>query len=51
MSETDFMTGAIPERRPKDPSHGMLRRLANRRPELYEGDEYTSEEYESMMEM
>ena len=30
MSE-DSMTGLI-ERRPKDPSHGKLRPLANRRP-------------------
>ncbi|HET9426477.1 MAG TPA: 30S ribosomal protein S1 [Gemmatimonadaceae bacterium] len=45
------MTGLITERRPKDPSHGKLRPLANRRPELYEEDEYTSEDYERMMEM
>lgn len=50
MSE-DSMTGLITERRPKDPSHGKLRPLANRRPELYEEDEYTSEDYEKMMEM
>jgi small subunit ribosomal protein S1 len=51
MSETDSATGIIPERRPKDPMHGKLRPLANRRPELYEEDEYTSEDYERMMEM
>ena len=51
MSETDTATGIIPERRPKDPMHGKLRPLANRRPELYEEDEYTSEDYERMMEM
>src|SRR6266850_3516353 len=51
MSETDSMTGVIPERRPKDPMHGKLRPLANRRPELYEEDEYTSDDYERMMEM
>src|SRR5438132_679440 len=51
MSETDAMTGLIPERRPKDPMHGKLRPLANRRPELYEEDEYTSADYERMMEM
>src|SRR6476620_5337837 len=50
MSE-DSMTGLMTERRPKDPSHGQLRPLANRRPELYEEDEYTSEDYEKMMEM
>src|SRR3954447_12902628 len=49
MSE-DSMTGLI-ERRPKDPSHGKLRPLMNRRPELYDDDEYTSEDYERMMEM
>ena len=51
MSETDSATGIIPERRPKDPLQGKLRPLANRRPELYEEDEYTSEDYERMMEM
>src|SRR3954465_5803468 len=51
MSEReDSMTGLITERRPKDPSHGKLRPLANRRPELYEEDEYTSADYEKMME-
>ena len=45
------MTGVMPERRPKDPLQGKLRPLANRRPELYEEDEYTSEDYERMMEM
>ena len=41
MSEReDSMTGLI-ERRPKDPSHGKLRPLANRRPELYDEDEYS----------
>src|SRR5437870_2691906 len=52
MSEReDSMTGLITERRPKDPMHGKLRPLANRRPELYEEDEYTSADYERMMEM
>src|ERR1051325_6835179 len=52
MSETDddSMTGLI-ERRPKDPMHGKLRPLANRRPELYDEDEYSSADYEKMMEM
>src|SRR5690242_10502697 len=51
MSEReDSMTGLI-ERRPKDPSHGKLRPLANRRPELYDEDEYSSADYEKMMEM
>ncbi len=51
MSETDSITGMIPERRAKDPMQGKLRPLANRRPELYEEDEYTSDDYERMMEM
>jgi len=51
MSETDSITGIIPERRAKDPLQGKLRPLANRRPELYEEDEYTSDDYERMMEM
>src|SRR5215204_925077 len=51
MSEReDSMTGLI-ERRPKDPSHGKLRPLMNRRPELYDDDEYSSDDYEKMMEM
>src|SRR5436189_6303304 len=48
--DSDSMTGLI-ERRPKDPSHGKLRPLANRRPELYDEDEYTSADYERMMEL
>src|SRR5438132_6776147 len=51
MSETDAMTGLIPERRPKDPMHGKLRPLANRRPELYEEDGYSPDELEAIMEM
>src|ERR1044072_7069696 len=53
MSERDddSMTGLITERRPKDPMHGKLRPLANRRPELYDDDEYSSADYEKMMEM
>jgi small subunit ribosomal protein S1 len=47
----DSMTGLMTERRPKDPSHGKLRPLANRRPELYDEDEYSSADYEKMMEM
>src|SRR5436853_3054129 len=51
MSENDSITGMIPERRPRDPMHGKLRPLANRRPELYDEDEYTSADYERMMEL
>ena len=38
-------------REKRDPQKAQLRPLANRRPELYEEDEYTSAEYEQMMEM
>ncbi|HTR79486.1 MAG TPA: 30S ribosomal protein S1, partial [Gemmatimonadaceae bacterium] len=47
----DTITGTIPERPKRDPSYGQLRPLANRRPELYEEEEYTSEDYERMMEL
>jgi small subunit ribosomal protein S1 len=49
MAEQDY--AVIPDRRPKDPNAGKLRPLANRRPELYEEDEYSSADYERMMEM
>src|ERR1043165_9695187 len=49
MSEQDY--AVIPDRRPKDPNAGKLRPLANRRPELYDEDEYSSSDYERMMEM
>ena len=52
MSELDnIATGMIPERPKRDPSYGQLRPLANRRPELYEEDEYSSADYERMMEL
>src|SRR3954466_7709571 len=51
MSEMDSMVGLIPERRPKDPMHGKLRPLINRRPELYDEDDYSSDEYDRMMEL
>src|SRR5215216_4803393 len=49
--DTDAPTGTIPAPRPRDPSYGQLRPLANRRPELYDEDEYQSEDYERMMEL
>src|SRR3954469_21781686 len=49
MSE-DSMTGLI-ERRPQDPSYGKPRPLMNRRPERYNHGEYTSADYEKMMEL
>src|SRR6478735_3823138 len=38
-------------REKRDLQKSQLRPLANRRPELYEEDEYSSEEYEQMMDM
>jgi small subunit ribosomal protein S1 len=38
-------------REKRDLQKAQLRPLANRRPELYEEDEFSSEEYEAMMEM
>jgi small subunit ribosomal protein S1 len=43
-------TGIAADRPKRDASHGQLRPLANRRPELYDEDEYTSEDFERMME-
>jgi small subunit ribosomal protein S1 len=51
MSDDFTTTGTVAERRARDPMHGMLRPLANRRPELYDEDEYTSADYERMMEL
>ena len=39
------------QREKRDLQKAQLRPLANRRPELYEEDEFSSEEYEAMMEM
>src|SRR5918911_3937185 len=38
-------------REKRDLQRGQLRPLANRRPELYDEDEYTSADYERMMEL
>jgi small subunit ribosomal protein S1 len=59
MSETeveltldDTTTGtALTAREKRDLQRSQLRPLANRRPELYEEDEYTSEDYERMIAM
>ena len=59
MSETeveipldDTTTGTVLTAREKrDLQRSQLRPLANRRPELYEEDEYTSEDYERMIAM
>jgi small subunit ribosomal protein S1 len=52
MSELDTpLTGGTTKPNPRDVERSRLRPLANRRPELYDEDEYTSDEYEQMMEM
>ena len=43
--------GPLTERERRDALRGQLRPLANRRPELYDEDEYTSADYERMMEL
>jgi len=42
---------ALTAREKRNLQKAQLRPLANRRPELYEEDEYSSEEYEQMMDM
>src|SRR5687767_5751163 len=42
---------SLTAREKRDIQKSQLRPLANRRPELYEEDEYSSEEYEQMMDM
>jgi small subunit ribosomal protein S1 len=50
--ETTPSTGnVLTAREKRDLQKSQLRPLANRRPELYEEDEYSSEEYEQMMDM
>jgi small subunit ribosomal protein S1 len=56
MSELDTptATGTITERSRRDlqkEQRSVLRPLANRRPELYDEDEYSSADYERMMEL
>ena len=45
------MPAKLTAREKRDKQKAQLRPLANRRPELYEEDEFSSEEYEAMMEM
>lgn len=42
---------AVTDREKRDAQRAQLRPLANRRPELYDEDEYSSSEYEKMMEL
>src|SRR5712691_4879490 len=44
-------TGTDTEREKRDAQRSQLRPLANRRPELYDEDEFESEAYEKMMEL
>ena len=50
---TDESTSGAPltAREKRDLQRSQLRPLANRRSELYEEDEYTSDEYERMIDM
>ena len=45
------LAGQLTARQKRDIQRSQLRPLANRRPELYEEDEYTSDEFEAMIEM
>src|SRR5262249_20531682 len=42
---------AVTDREKRDAQRAQLRPLVNRRPELYDDDEYSSSEYEKMMEL
>src|ERR671933_195952 len=44
-------TGTMTQRDKRDLQRAQLRPLANRRPELYDEDEYSSDEMDAMMEM
>src|SRR5438552_5522235 len=49
MAELEPKTGSAKEKR--DQERATLRPLINRRPELYDEDEYTSSDYERMMDL
>lgn len=55
MTELDTLTAPIPERltarEKRDLQKSQLRPLANRRPELYDEDELTSDEFEAMLDL
>ena len=52
LETTTPSTGnVLTAREKRDLQKSQLRPLANRRPELYEEDEYSSEEYDQMMDM
>ena len=50
-SDEDSPFPKLTPREKRDLQKSQLRPLANRRPELYEEDEFSSEEYEAMLEM
>jgi small subunit ribosomal protein S1 len=52
LPELETPTGsAVTDREKRDAQRAQLRPLVNRRPELYDEDEYSSAEYEKMMEL
>src|SRR5215212_9306277 len=52
-ADDDASTATLPltDRQKRDKQKSVLRPLANRRPELYDEDEYSSDEFEAMMDM
>ncbi|MGZ8379451.1 MAG: 30S ribosomal protein S1, partial [Gemmatirosa sp.] len=50
-ASTAAPAAALTQREKRDLQKNQLRPLANRRPELYEEDEYSSDEYEAMLDM
>ena len=48
--ETPPIPGITTDRAKRDAQRAQLRPLINRRPELYDDDEYSSAEYETMMD-
>jgi len=51
LNEDAPIYGKLTAREKRDLQKSQLRPLANRRPELYEEDEFTSDEYERMLEL
>ncbi|WKW12384.1 30S ribosomal protein S1 [Pseudogemmatithrix spongiicola] len=51
MTAVDTLTPEEIARQKRDAQRAQLRPLANRRPELYDEDEFSSDEFEAMMEM
>lgn len=51
MTAVDMLTPEEVARQKRDAQRAQLRPLANRRPELYDEDELSSDEFEAMMEM